>query len=225
MTDFRWQRCSDAAAVAEAAVSRILSAAEQAIEARGCFRLVLAGGSTPERVYRRLADCDADWPRWQLYLGDERCLPVDDPERNSRMIEQAWLRHSPLLPAQIHWIPAERGAEQGARDYQSLIEGILPFDMVLLGVGEDGHTASLFPGQWHDPQQLVVPVNDAPKPPPERISLNYSALAQTQAVLVLVTGEGKREAVQRWRAGESLPVAELECECGVDVLIDEATDS
>jgi 6-phosphogluconolactonase len=225
MSGVRWYRFADAAAVAEAAVSRILSAAKRAVAARGIFRLVLAGGSTPERAYRYLADCDADWSRWQLYLGDERCLPVEDPDRNSTMIERAWLQQVSLSPRQVHWIPAECGAEQGARDYQTVIENALPFDMVLLGMGEDGHTASLFPGHRHDPQRLVVAVSDSPKPPPERISLNHIALRQTHEMLVLVTGAGKRDAVRRWRAGESLPVAALQCDAGVDVLIDAAAEA
>jgi len=221
---FRWHCFNDAAAVTQEAVDRILAAAERAVAAHGVFRLVLAGGSTPERAYRRLADTDTDCSRWQLYLGDERCLPVDDPDRNRTMIEQAWLHQSSLTPGQIHWIPAERGAGQGASDYQAITEQALPFDLVLLGMGEDGHTASLFPGHRHDPQRLVVPVSDAPKPPPERISLNYTALQQTRGMLVLITGEGKREAVQRWRAGESLPVAALSCEAGVDILIDQSAN-
>jgi len=218
----RWHHLPDAAAIAAETVRRVLLAADAAIARHGVFRVVLAGGSTPERAYRQLADSDADWARWELYLGDERCLPADDAERNSRMIEQAWLTRSPIGPRQVHWIPAERGATQGARDYEAVIETVLPFDMVLLGMGEDGHTASLFPGHRHDPARLVVPVEDAPKPPPERISLNFGALGQTREMLLLVSGASKRDAVHRWRNGEPLPVADLACDAGIDVLIDHA---
>jgi 6-phosphogluconolactonase len=218
----RWHHFPDAAAIADETVRRMLSAAGAAIARHGVFRVVLAGGSTPERAYRQLADSDADWAHWELYLGDERCLPADDAERNSRMIEDAWLAQSPIAPHQVHWIPAERGAAQGARDYEAVIEAVLPFDMVLLGMGEDGHTASLFPGHRHDPARLVVPVEGAPKPPPERISLNFGTLGQTREMLLLVSGASKRDAVHRWRNGEPLPVAGLRCDAGIDVFIDHA---
>jgi len=221
MVSTRWHHFHDAAAVADETVRRVLIAADKAIAARGVFRVVLAGGSTPAQAYRQLADCKSDWSRWHIYLGDERCLPPDDDERNSRMVERAWLADSAVPRENIHWIAAERGAQQGADDYQAVIAPVLPFDLVLLGMGEDGHTASLFPGHRHDPARLVVPVSDAPKPPPDRISLNVSALKQTREMLLLITGPGKSAAVHRWRQGEALPVASLECEAGIDVLIDQ----
>lgn len=223
MSALRWQCLDDAAAVAALALQRILAAAERAIAERGAFRLVLAGGSTPLQVYRLLAGRkDIDVSRWRLYPGDERCLPVDHADRNSRMIDEAWLSHSPIPAEQIHWMPAELGAAQGAQAYEEVIAAALPFDLVLLGMGEDGHTASLFPGHEHPAEPLVVAVHGAPKPPPERISLNYRALNDCREMLVLVTGESKREAVRRWQAGESLPVAQLQCDNGVDVLLDRA---
>jgi 6-phosphogluconolactonase len=219
-TPLRWHHFTDAAAVADETVRRVLCAASRAIARQGVFRVVLAGGSTPERAYRQLAESTADWSYWQVYLGDERCASPGDAARNSRMIEQAWLRRSAIAADHVHWIPAELGAEQGARDYEAVIAPILPFDLVLLGMGEDGHTASLFPGHRHTQARLVVPVKDAPKPPPDRISLNFVALRQTREMLLLITGAGKREAVRRWRNGEPLPVASLECAAGIDVLID-----
>jgi 6-phosphogluconolactonase len=203
-------------------VRRLLAAARRSIAARGAFRVVLAGGSTPEQAYRQLAKSDSDWSRWHVYLGDERCVPPKDAGRNSLMIERAWIARSKVRREQVHWIPAEKGAEQAAREYEALIEPVLPFDLVLLGMGEDGHTASLFPGHRHDPARLVVPVSGAPKPPSERVSLNIPALRQTREMMLLITGAGKSEAVHRWRRGEDLPVASLECEAGIDVLIDQA---
>jgi 6-phosphogluconolactonase len=138
------------------------------------------------------------------------------------MAARAWLDQGRIPAAQIFPIPAERGAGQGADIYEALVREAVPFDLVLLGMGEDGHTASLFPGQAHDPQRLVVPVGNAPKPPPDRISLNYRTLGDSRKLLLLVTGAGKREAVMRWRKGEPLPVAKLECAAGIDVLIDDA---
>lgn len=222
MVSTRWHHFPDAAAVATETVRRVLAAAQQAIAARGVFRLVLAGGGTPEQAYRQLAASDGDWSRWHIYLGDERCLPPDDAGRNSVMAERAWLAGSNVPTENVHWIPAELGAGAAADAYQTLIEPALPFDLVLLGMGEDGHTASLFPEHRHDAARLVVPVDHAPKPPPERVSLNFPALKQTREMLLLITGAGKSEAVHRWRDGETLPVAMLECDAGIDVLIDQA---
>ena len=193
----RWHHCAGPEGVAGEAVRRLLAAAQKAIAARGVFRVVLAGGSTPERAYRMLADSDSDWSRWEIYLGDERCLPAGDAERNSHMIEQAWLEDSQVPPENVHWSPAELGPGEGARAYRAVIGPVLPFDTVMLGMGEDGHTASLFPGHSHDPAQLVVPVSGAPKPPPERISLNYSALRQTREMLLLITGEEKLQVYRK----------------------------
>jgi 6-phosphogluconolactonase len=137
------------------------------------------------------------------------------------MIHEAWLKQGQVPPDQVHWIPAESGPVQGADSYEKVVREAIPFDLVLLGMGEDGHTASLFPGHKQDPDRLVVSVTGAPKPPPERISLSHSGLANSLNMLVLVTGSGKRSAVARWREGESLPVAYLECAAGVDVLLDE----
>ncbi len=220
MDEVRWHCFADAQSVADETVQRLLEAARNAIEQRGEFRLVLAGGSTPGLVYRQLAEINADYSHWHLYLGDERCLEPDDGDRNSLMICKNWLDHAAIPEAHIHWIPAELGAEEAARFYESMVRSALPFDLVILGMGEDGHTASLFPGHQHDQSRLVVPVHDSPKPPSERVSLNFSALSETRELLVLVTGEGKRDAVRAWRNNADLPVAALQCDAGIDVLLD-----
>ena len=221
----RWHVFKDATAVAEAAVQRILPAARKAIAERGEFRIVLAGGSTPESCYRLLADADCDWTHWQVYFGDERCLPRDDTARNSFMATTAWLGAVSIPADNIHPIVAELGAEAAAQAYRPLVRAALPFDMVLLGIGEDGHTASLFPGQHHAEEELVHAVHNAPKPPPDRVSLGVSALGSAREILVLVTGAGKQAAIQGWRSGASLPVAQIGGETPVDVLLDEAADA
>jgi 6-phosphogluconolactonase len=220
--EIRWHRFPDSEAVAADAVRRILHAARTAIADHGEFRIVLAGGGTPQKTYESLARQQADWSRWHIYLGDERCLPRDDAERNSAMIARAWLGRGQVPMQQIHWIAAERGAQAAAVEYESVIRAVLPFDMVLLGMGEDGHTASLFPGQVHDPERLVVPVFQAPKAPAERVSLNYPALNQCRALLLMATGGAKRAALESWRRGAALPVNHLHCASGIDVLMDEA---
>lgn len=220
-----WQYLPDAAAVAAAATALILSAADAAISARGEFRLVLAGGTTPNMVYRQLAASPADWSLWHIYFGDERCLPAADPGRNSTMAAAAWLEHAAIPQGNVHPIPAELGSQTAALRYAPLVAAARPFDMVLLGMGEDGHTASLFPDHVHPAGEQVHTVSGAPKPPPERVSLSREALSDSRDVLILITGSGKREAVQRWRAGEDLPVAHITARDHLRVLIDRAADS
>lgn len=221
----RWHVFDSADAVASEAAERILQAANSAISTRGRFRLVLAGGRTPEAAYRLLATADTDWSRWECYFGDERCLPVDDAERNSVMADTTLLGRVPIPAANIHPIPAELGAEAAATAYEPVVSDALPFDLVLLGIGEDGHTASLFPGHQHPARQLVHAVHNAPKPPPDRVSLSARALSNAQQVLVMATGAGKRAALDAWRAGEQLPVAEIGGPAAVDVLTDIADES
>jgi len=220
--DITWQCLADANAVAARATELILQAAVNAINERGIFRLVLAGGRTPGKVYQQLANAQADWKNWQLYFGDERCLPADHPERNSRMAAMAWLDQGAVPIENIHPIPTELGAEMAATHYASVINSARPFDLVLLGIGEDGHTASLFPGQVHPDTESVHAVHHAPKPPPDRVSLSRASLSDSRDVLILITGTSKRAAVQQWQAGEALPIAGITARHRIIALLDEA---
>jgi 6-phosphogluconolactonase len=216
----RWHPVPDAPSLfaqAAAAVSRL---AREAIARRGTFHIVLAGGNTPRSLYEKLRAVEADWSAWHVYYGDERCLPPDDPERNSFMADAAWLNHVAIPRRQIHPIPAERGAAEAARAYAALLREVDVFDLVLLGLGEDGHTASLFPG--HDwglgPEApAVLAVQDAPKPPPERVSLGAARLSRARHVMFLVTGEAKRRALADWRAGKPIPARAITPPDGVDI--------
>jgi len=189
------------------------------------FSIVLAGGQTPLELYRMLAHEPMQWHKWRVYFGDERCLPPQYPERNSFQALQAWLGQVPI-PAEHIFIPAaELGPLEAAASYGATVCEAGEFDLVLLGLGEDGHTASLFPG--HDigagqDAPEVLPVFDAPKPPPERISLSARRLSRARQVVFLVTGEGKREAVARWRRGEDLPASKIGAAQGLTVLADAA---
>jgi 6-phosphogluconolactonase len=216
----RWHILKDADQVAAAACQQILNTANRAIAKRDLFKLVLAGGSTPEKVYHLLAQADADWAHWQIYYGDERCLPSDHPDRNSLMATQAFLHKVAIPHSQIFTIPAELGPEQAAMRYQHIIADALPFDMVLLGIGEDGHTASLFPGHQHKQEEQVHAVFNSPKPPPERVSLSAKALSNTEQLIFLITGCNKQEAVKNWRSGQDLPVTAITPKNPVDIYID-----
>lgn len=216
----RWHILETADQVAQAAYQQILNAAEYAIAEHGIFKLVLAGGSTPEKVYRLLAKADADWSKWTIYYGDERCLPADHADRNSLMATQAFLEKVAIPDSQIFTIPAELGPEQAAKKYQQIVANALPFDMVLLGMGEDGHTASLFPGHQHQENELAHAVYNSPKPPPERVSISAKALSNTHQLIFLITGANKQEAVKNWRSGQDLPVATIVPENPIDIYID-----
>ena len=217
----------DKAAVAGAAAALIIERARTAIAERGCFRIVLAGGGTPTAAYQLLAGLETEWSVWHVYHGDERCLPAADSERNSFTAEQALLDRVPIPRGQIHAIAAERGAEAAAEDYSAIIATALPFDLVLLGMGEDGHTASLFPRHEIPPEQLAIAVHGAPKPPSDRVSLTPEALCRSHCMLFLITGAGKRDALRRWADNEALPVARVAA-CGNSIVLldrDAAGDS
>jgi len=218
----RWHVSASADALAAAVAGRTLELAHHAIERRGAFTIVLAGGATPRVTYELLRRAEAAWSQWHIYFGDERCAPPDDPQRNSWMADEAWLAGVPIPRSQIHPIPAELGPEQGAQRYTALVSDIVAFDLVLLGLGEDGHTASLFPG--HDANLAidaadVVPVFAAPKPPPFRVSLSARRLSRAEHVFFLIAGADKASAVQRWRAGDSMPAASIRPTAGVDAFV------
>ena len=218
-------RCSTPREAVASETARVIqAAAARAIALRGRFQLVVAGGRTPLASYNLLVGEPADWDRWHIFWGDERCLPADDRERNSIAATRAFLDRVPIPRDNIHWIAAERGAAAAALDYESMIGGRLPFDLVLLGMGEDGHTASLFPGQEIPADRLVVPVYNSPKPPPERVSLTPRALADCRELLILVTGSEKGPALAAWRAGADLPVSKVASLGAARVLVDRAAD-
>lgn len=217
-----WHTFDTSDQVAAAVCLRILNAAKHAIAERSVFKLVLAGGSTPEKVYRLLATAQADWSQWFIYHGDERCLPVDHADRNSLMAETAWLNHVAIPKSQIFNIPAELEPKIAAQHYADVVDAALPFDLVLLGMGEDGHTASLFPKQAHNEQALTHAVYNSPKPPAERVSLSARALSDARQVLFLITGANKREAMQAWQAGDDLPVTRIFGTQSTDIYLDQA---
>ena len=221
----RWHVMPDSQTLATAVSKHILESARNAISRHGVFRIVLAGGTTPEAVYKQLAGGTTDWSCWQVYFGDERCLPAGHSERNSTMADACWLGRVSLPAANIHVINAGTGAKAAAQAYTPVVEQARPFDMVLLGMGEDGHTASLFPGQEHAADTPVLAVHDAPKPPADRVSLGVAVLNDTAEVLVMVSGSGKYAAVQRWKRGEDLPIARIHGHAGVDVYIDKGAEA
>jgi len=213
----RWRLFNSQEEINQAAVSRILQVADEAIEKYGSFMIVLAGGSTPKAIYQLLREQQADWANWHVFHNDDRCLPVDHDERNSKMAREVWLNHVMIPGDQLHDIPAELGNVEGAKAYTKTLSGVRTFDLVILGLGEDGHTASLFPGQAVDNSADAVPVFNSPKPPADRVTISQNRLNDAHNVLFLVTGAGKQEAVDNWRKGVIIPATLITGKQGADV--------
>jgi 6-phosphogluconolactonase len=215
--NIRWKHFDSIKSLRHEVCTAIEQQAAAAISARGKFSMVLAGGNTPRAIYQLLRDVKADWANWHIYHGDERCLPIDHVERNSLMAQQAWLHEVAIPASQIHDIPAELGPVAGAKAYAATLENAGTFDLVLLGLGEDGHTASLFPDQLLDNSAAAVAVFNSPKPPAERVTMSQQRLSDTHAVLFLVTGAGKQEAVNNWRQGVAIPASLITAQDAIDV--------
>jgi 6-phosphogluconolactonase len=186
---------------AQAACERLRSAIDDARDARGAAHVALAGGETPRRTYELLAAKIGDWTGVEIWFGDERAVGPEDPESNYRMAQETLLTDE--AGPVVHRIEGERGAEEAAAAYASLLEKRLPgeqgvpvLDLALQGLGPDGHTASLFPGNPAvEADGICVAVHDAPKPPPDRITLTVSALRASRSIVFLATGGAKAEAV------------------------------
>jgi 6-phosphogluconolactonase len=214
-SNVRWRHFDSIESLRHTVCDAIVQRANEAIAQRGRFSIVLAGGNTPRAVYRLLRDVKMDWSKWHIYHGDERCLPSNHVDRNSLMAEQAWLQYVTIPVSQIHDIPAQLGPVAGAKAYAETLKNADTFDMVILGLGEDGHTASLFPNHVVDNSADAVPVFNSPKPPAERITISQNRLNNSREVIFLVTGAGKQEAVDNWRKGVAIPATLIAPDNGV----------
>jgi 6-phosphogluconolactonase len=186
----------DPETVAAAAADLVAAAVEE-----GARTLVLAGGSTPRRAYQLLAGRSLAWGRVTVLFGDERCVAPNHPESNYRMARDELLDR--VAPGGVQRMAGELGAAAAAALYDAVVEAFAPLDLVLLGIGPDGHTASLFPG--HPALQATgraVAVHEAPKPPPDRVSLTLQTLREARRVVFLATGADKAEALALARRGQ-----------------------
>jgi 6-phosphogluconolactonase len=210
----------DAEGLAHAVAARLITRLIDVQAGGGIAQLVLTGGRVAAVVYRAVAESPArtaiDWRRVEFWWGDERFLPSGDPERNETQAWDALLSHVDVDPALVHAMPADtgQGAEAAAEVYAATLgaaagpddgDGVPAFDVLMLGVGPDGHVASLFP---EHPARIVietptVAVHDAPKPPPTRVSLTFPALANSRETWFVVSGEDKADAVSDALSGTS----------------------
>lgn len=190
--------------LAEATAARLIVRLTDAQAVRGTASLVLTGGRIAAQIYAAVRDNSArdavDWSRVDFWWGDERFLPSGDPDRNETQAREAFLSALPVDPARVHPMPASDGphgsdAAAAAAAYAAELGAV--FDVVLLGVGEDGHVASVFPGHpvGADPRP-VADVHDSPKPPPVRITLTLTTLNTADEVWLLASGAGKADAVR-----------------------------
>jgi len=205
----------DAEAVARHAADAVARAIADARAARRDLHIALAGGSTPQRAYELLADVEGSWAHVHLWLGDERCVPEDHEEANVRMVRESLLAVPRDGEPVLHLVPSPEVPEDAAWLYSLEVLEHMPvavFDIVLLGMGPDGHTCSLFPDHpgLRVREAPVAPIRDSPKPPPERVTLTLPVVQRARFTLLLVSGEGKRDALTAALAGDrSIPVALL----------------
>ena len=189
---------TDSNQLAELAAERIAEALKKAISADSAASLALAGGTTPRAAYEALAKIPGiDWSKVSVYFGDERAVPPTHPDSNFAMAQAALFSRVPLPEANIHRIVAE-GPDQAAaaRAYEALLPPRI--SVMVLGIGEDGHTASLFPGSaaLNERARRVVPVI-GPKPPPQRLSITPPVIESAALCIVIANGAGKAEPVRR----------------------------
>ena len=197
---------ANADTAASAAAQRIAAELLAARAARGAAHFALAGGHTPARCYELVGPMLGSWAGTELWLGDERVVPAGDPARNEAMVRSVLL---PLTPgARFHPVPAGLPPAATAEAYERELAAALPagadggppvLDVALLGLGEDGHTASLFPFSraLAIEDRLCIAISGAPKPPPDRVSMTLPLLGAARSLIVLAVGEGKAMAVAR----------------------------
>lgn len=193
---------ADASSLAKRAADKFVRLAGGALQLGERFTVALAGGSTPQRMYSNLVNAQLDWEHVHFFWGDERCVPPDHPDSNYRMANDAILNHIPIPEENIHRVLGEFPADEAARDYDAKLRrfftcGNPRFDLVLLGLGEDGHTASLFPGTpaVREKKRWVTAVRHRLPPPPlvDRVTLTLAVINAAAHVFFLVSGAGKAD--------------------------------
>ena len=222
----RYNTFSDANAQAAAALALLHQHAQHAIAQRGRFVLALSGGTSPLQLYQLLGryaentgdlpQPTPDWSRWFIVYADERFVSADNPLRNHLGVTRHWLNTVHFPPQNHYPMPAKISplddVTLAATTYSQTIRALLPLDFALLGIGDDGHTASLFPSnmpQEIDNPNTVLAVHNAPKPPTERISLSYHALNSAQCICFLARAADKKQALQRMQEQHVLPATQI----------------
>ncbi len=191
----------------EAAAEYVADVSAAAVAAHGRFTVAFSGGSLPKILCPPLAQLPVGWPAWHVFFADERYVPPDHPESNYQLVREQLFEHVAIPESQIYQLDHTLPLEQAAQTYQHTMSRVFnlkpprvpAFDLILLGMGEDGHTASLFPGHalLAETTRWVAPVSNSPKPPPERITLTLPVINQARHVAFITAGAGKSRALQQ----------------------------
>lgn len=224
----------DAESVAQSMAALLIKAIDASHEPE--VRIALSGGSTPKRLFEILAQPEVarkiDWSRLEIFYGDDRHVPYDHADSNHKMAMETLLSKVPLPASRIYPVPVSKTAEEDAASYQNTLQkaygsdklqpGKPLFEIVMLGLGPDGHTASLFPGQEVlDNDKDWVGVARPTHVPHERVTLTYPAIASSRLVVFLVTGASKVAMLKRLRAGdETIPAGRITSEGKILILAD-----
>lgn len=222
----------DTGELARALATHVLQVAAEAVDARQRFTVALSGGSAMKLLVEGLASV-APFPPvesavWHVFWADERCVPKTHPDSNFAAAQQAWLSETPIPRNQVYSIDDTLSPADAARAYAACLAKVFQpapgdwpqFDLILLGVGEDGHTASLFPGDpaLEETERWVVPVLNSPKPPSHRITLTLPVIHHAREVAVVATGAGKAAVMTRVREPEDaaprLPIQRIRTATG-----------
>ena len=203
--------------LSQQAADYIVRIANESIALHGRFTIALTGGTTPGELYGLLGDepyrSQIDWQQGHIFWGDERCVPRENPDSNFHLAQEVLLNNIAIPESHIHRMPADQSDRDAASQAYTVemqhtfgTSGIPSFDLIHLGMGPEGHTASLFPHQasLHEKKRLVMPVS-VPKPPPDRLTFTPPLLNEARNVLFLVTGSDKADALQAVIEGEYQP--------------------
>jgi 6-phosphogluconolactonase len=194
------------------AARHILEAGREAIASRGLFRLGLAGGNTPRAIYSAMAELGGDfpWAKLQITFGDERCVPPDHADSNFLMASESLLTHAPIPEGNVFRMRGEIDPNAAADEYEAKLAAVASrfgeerysHDVLLLGLGPDGHTASLFPGSpaCDEKERNVIPAR-GPKPPPQRISLTFPCINAARQICFLVNEPAKQPVIDEVQSG------------------------
>eukprot|EP00602_Paraphysomonas_sp_CaronLab_P002106 CAMPEP_0185026730 /NCGR_PEP_ID=MMETSP1103-20130426/11060_1 /TAXON_ID=36769 /ORGANISM="Paraphysomonas bandaiensis, Strain Caron Lab Isolate" /LENGTH=222 /DNA_ID=CAMNT_0027560403 /DNA_START=150 /DNA_END=818 /DNA_ORIENTATION=+ len=181
----------------------LVQKSRDAISSHGKFSVALSGGSMP-KLLSGLADRnDVDWAAWHVYFADERCVPLDDDDSNFKACNSSFLSKVPIPESNIFVIDGFESPDDAASNYETKLRNLYPdasLDLVLLGLGPDGHTASLFPDHEllrYDGERAVVPIFDSPKPPSRRITLTLATINKSKEVMFIATGSSKAGVLRR----------------------------
>jgi len=196
-------------------LDNIIEIAETSITSKGSFRIVLAGGDSPKPLYKLLLEKKIDFTNWIFYLGDERVLSKKNYLRNDYWITKNFISLINTPKDNIFFLKPELGSKY-LENYKKMLKGIDKFDLVLLGMGIDGHTASIFPNRQY--RDDIVIATHSPVYPFSRLSYSLNLLSNSQNIIKIVIGKSKAKAFYQWQNGYNLPIASVKCQNNINYI-------